>query len=96
MKRIKVLFCKKKKAAPEIRYVHPTQNVELKESIDGIINQLNAAILIAKKMQIDNCEVEIFKMYKKMFHETWLGVAKYYNVVNCFDLENCSNIRHMS
>lgn len=89
MKRWKMLFCRKKKVVPTVKYVHPTQNVELKESIDGIISQLNAAVLIAKKMQTENCEVETFKMYKKMFHETWLGVAEYYNVVNGFSLECC-------
>lgn len=96
MKRWKILFCRKKKDVSKVKYVHPAQTLEMKEPIDNIVNQLNFAILIAKKMQVDNCEVERFKMYKKMLHETWLGVAEYYNVVNGVDLENCCDVRLVS
>lgn len=96
MKKWKMLFCRKKKNMPIVRYVHPVQTLEMKEPIDNIINQLNSAILIARKMQVDNCEVETFKMYKKMLHETWLGVAEYYNEVNGVNLENCCDRRFVS
>ena len=96
MRKWKMLFCRKKKNMPIVRYVHPVQTLEMKEPIDNIINQLNSAILIARKMQVDNCEVETFKMYKKMLHETWLGVAEYYNEVNGVDLENCCDRRFVS
>lgn len=96
MKKWKMLFCRKKKNIPKVKYVHPARTLEMKEPIDNIINQLNSAILIARKMQVDNCEVETFKMYKKMLHETWLGVAEYYNEVNGVDLENCCDRRFVS
>ena len=96
MKKWKMLFCRKKKNISKVKYVHPAQNLEMKEPIDNIINQLNSAILIARKMQVDNCEVETFKMYKKMLHEKWLGVAEYYNEVNGVDLENCCDRRFVS
>ena len=88
-----MLFCKKKKNVPKLKYVHPARTLEMKEPIDNIINQLNSAILIAQKMQVDNCEVERFKMYKKMFHEMWLGVAEYYNAINNIDLEQYNGQR---
>lgn len=88
-----MLFCRKKRNELKVRYVHPIHTLEMKEPIDNIISQLNSAILIAQKMQVDNCEVERFKMYKRMLHETWLGVAEYYNEVNGVDLENyCDKI----
>ena len=96
MRKWKMLFCRKKKNIPKVKYVHPARTLEMKEPIEGIINQLNSAILIARKMQSDNCEVETFKMYKKMLHETWLGVAEYYNEVNCVDLEYYCDRRFVS
>ena len=93
MRKWRMLFCRKKKNMPMVKYVHPAHTLEMKEPIEGIINQLNSAILIARKMQVDNCEVETFKMYKKMLHETWLGVAEYYNIINHIDLEQLADKR---
>ena len=93
MRKWKMLFCRKKRGESKVRYVHPIHTLEMKEPIDNIISQLNSAILIAQKMQVDNCEVERFKMYKRMLHETWLGVAEYYNIINHIDLEQLTDKR---
>ena len=78
------------------RYIHPTQMENVIVSADKIISQLNAAIVILEKMKVNSCEVEQFKMYKKMFHETWLGVAEHYNVINSIDMEKYSDRRYIS
>ena len=78
------------------RYIHPTQMENMIVSADKIISQLNAAIVILEKMKVKSCEVEQFKMYKKMFHETWLGVAEHYNVIKGVDVEKCSDKRYIS
>lgn len=96
MRKWKMLFCRKKKSKPKVMYVHPVHTSEMKEPIESIINQLNYAILIAKKMQVNNCEAERFKMYKRMLHEIWLGVAEYYNMINNIDLEQYADERIFS
>lgn len=77
----------------DVKYIHPRQIAGLCDSIDKIQQQLYAVILITEKMNVENCEVERFKMYKKMFHEMWLGVAVYYNVINNIDLEQYNDER---
>lgn len=96
MRNWKTLFFREKKIKPKVRYVHPVHTLETKEPIENIIFQLNHAILIAKKMQVNNCEIERFKMYKRMLHETWLGVAEYYNVINSIELEQHTDERVIS
>ena len=60
---------------------------EVAGAIDKIIIHLNAAMIIAEKMKSEH-DVQKFQRYKKIFHETWLGVAEHYNVINQIDVEN--------
>lgn len=78
------------------KYIHPTQISDVMMSTDRIISQLSAAIVIMEKMKANSCEVEQFRMYKKMFHELWVGIAEYYNVINNIDIEKCSDERYIS
>lgn len=75
-----------KEEKPMTKYIHPTHVNGMCDDIDNIVEQLNAAVVIAKRMKVNSCETEKFKMYKKMFHELWLGVAKYYNNINNVDV----------
>lgn len=93
MKLFKRLFKIGNRTASDVKYIHPRQINEVYSSIDSIQRQLSAAILITEKMNVENCEVERFKMYRKMFHEMWLGVAEHYNVINNVDLEQYNNER---
>lgn len=97
MKLFKNLLIRRKVVPKGVtRYIHPTQMENMIVSANKIISQLNAAIVIMEKMKVNSCEVEQFKMYKKMFHETWLGVAEYYNVINGIDVEKYSDKRYIS
>ena len=92
---IKTIFCKKKKCVnginSSVNYIHPAQIEGMYNDIDNIIQQLGAAIVVAGKMKVNNCEVERFKMYKKMFHELWIGIAEPYNNINAINVEEKSN-----
>lgn len=97
MKLFKNLLIRRKVVPKRVtRYIHPTQMENMIVSADKIISQLSAAIVIMGKMKVNSCEVEQFKMYKKMFHETWLGVAEHYNTINNIDTEKCSDKRYIS
>lgn len=78
-----------------IRYIHPLKINDIHESVDNIVEQLTAAIAIAKKMKAGSCETETFKMYKKMFHDAWLGIAEHYNAINAVDIEKYSDDRYI-
>ena len=80
----------------KIKYIHPHQIDGVVENLDEIIQQLNAAIVIAGKAKRNSCEVGQFKMYKKIFHELWLGVAEYYNYINSIDVESNSDEKYIA
>lgn len=69
-----------------VYYIHPYQIDGMIENTDEIIHQLNAAIVIAEKMKKNSCEVGQFNIYKKVFHELWLGIAEQYNYINSVDI----------
>lgn len=81
---------------PMTKYIHPAHINGMCDNIDSIVEQLNAAVVIAKKMKSNSCEVGQFKMYKKMFHELWLGVAEYYNAINNVDIKSNSDGKYIS
>lgn len=91
MKLFKRLKYKKYKPEAVIKYIHPTRIDGFNQNIDKIVEQLNAASLIARKMKTNNCEVSRFNMYKNMFHELWVGVAEQYNNINTIDINKNSD-----
>lgn len=78
------------------QYIHPHQVDKMVENTDEIIQQLNAAIVVAGMMKQNSCEVEQFKMYKKMFHELWLGIAEQYNYINSVDIGKYSDEKYIA
>lgn len=85
-----------KEERPMTKYIHPAHVNGMCDDIDSIVEQLNAAVVVAKKMKSNSCEVETFRMYKKMFHELWLGVAEYYNNINKIDVNSNSDGNYIS
>lgn len=88
LKRLKNKKCQPKKT---IKYIHPAKIDGFNQNVDEIVEQLNAASLIARKMKTNSCETSRFNMYKNMFHELWVGVAKQYNQINRIDIDKNSD-----
>lgn len=87
----KKLFEKRNKHKKVSQRINMSQVSGVTVALNNIITDLSAAVILTEKMKADDCDIQTFQRYKKIFHETWLGVAEHYNVINKIDMENLMN-----